>query len=397
MAGKHAGSRSSRRSEGTDVDPDAAADRRRSRVRAVAGLLALVVVAVGIVALTAVWDDPVGSPDPGGAASTGVAADPSESPDPSPSGPPPCPSTDDLDSPVAVQVDPAIAPTLRALVRASGCTGIALSPRPSAEVAAAALADETLPDVWVPESTLWVVRARPAGDAASRTPDGTGTAIAPEVVADSLAISPVVVATSTRAARTDATWRELIADPGLKLGAPLTSTAALAPLLGARVEADDDGLRPAQQPDELAPLARRAGARTGPPASDGARLLAAARSSGVAAVAEQTVLASGLNPATDLELSVPEVGTLVLDYPAVATATGERRDAAFAVAAWLGRTTATDAGTEALNEVGFRGPDGLPLEQGVTGVRALRLRDLGVLSQTLTAWNEALQAVGAAG
>ncbi len=389
MAGKHAGARSSRQGEGADLDPDAVDDRRRSRLRAVAGLLALLVVATGIVALTALWDDPVGAPDP--RAATGTTSDPSGAS--SPTGPPPCPTTDDLDGPVTVAVDPALAPTLRAAVRDSGCTGVELTARPSSEVAAAALADEDLPDVWVPESTLWVVRARPAdgtGDAA----DTADTAIAPEVVADSLAISPVVVATSGDATRDDATWRSLISDPGLKIGSPLTGTAALAPLLGARVEADDAGVRPDRQAADLAPLAGRAGSRTGPPAGDRARLRAAARSGGVAAVAEQTVLSSRLSPDDDVTLSIPEIGTLVLDYPAVATATGDRRAAAYSVAAWLGLTTATADGTATLADVGFRGPDGLPLEEGVTGARAMRLRDLGVLSQTLTAWSSALQAAG---
>ncbi len=386
MAGKHAGARSSRQGDGADLDPDAAADRRRGRRRAIAGLLALLVVAVGVVALTAVWDDRAGFSDvPPAAAGT---SDPVL---PSPTGPPPCPPTDDLDGPVTVAVDPALVPVLREIVRDSGCEGVELSAEPSSEVAAVALAGGALPDVWVPESTLWVVRARPA----SGTSDGA--AIAPEVVADSLAISPVVVATSTDAARTDATWRTLIADPGLKIGDPLTSTAALAPLLGARVEADAAGVRPSQQSADLALLATRAGSRTGPPASDRERLLAAARSGGVAAVAEQTVLSSRLSPERDVALTVPDLGTLVLDFPAVATATGDRRDAAYAVAAWLGRTTATDDVTAALSAVGFRGPAGLPLEQGVTTAQAMQVRDLGVLSQTLTAWSEALQAVGGAG
>ena len=391
MTGKHAGARSSRQGEGADLDPDAVDDRRRSRLRAVAGLLALLVVATGIVALTALWDDPAGAPDPG--AATGTTSEPSGAS--SPTGPPACPTTDDLDGPVTVAVDPALAPTLRAVVRDSGCTGVELTARPSSEVAAAALADEDLPDVWVPESTLWVVRARPAdstGDATDTT-DTADTAIAPEVVADSLAISPVVVASSSDATRNDATWRSLISDPGLKIGSPLTGTAALAPLLGARVEADDAGVRPSPQAADLAPLAGRAGSRTGPPAGDRARLRAAARSGGVAAVAEQTVLSSRLSP-DDVTLSIPEVGTLVLDYPAVATATGDRRAAAYSVAAWLGLTTATADGTATLADVGFRGPDGLPLEEGVTGARAMRLRDLGVLSQTLTAWSSALQAAG---
>ncbi len=107
------------------------------------------------------------------------------------------------------------------------------------------------------------------------------------------------------------------------------------------------------------------------------------------------MLSSRLSPGRDVTLSVPTVGTLVLDFPAVATATGERRDAAYAVAAWLGRTTATEDGTAALSAVGFRGPAGLPPDQGVVGAQAMQVGDLGVLSQTLTAWSEALQAAGA--
>ncbi len=250
MAGKHAGARAARQGDGADLDPDAAADRRRDRRRAFAGLLALLVVGAGIVALTAVWDDPVGSSE-----APPVAADASDPPAPSPTGPPPCPTTDDLDGPVTVSVDPALVTVLRTIVRDSGCEGVELDAQPSSEVAAVALADGTLPDVWVPESTLWVVRARPA----SGTP--VAGAIAPEVVADSLAISPVVVATATDTARSEATWRTLIADPGLKIGDPLTSTAALTPLLGARVEADaadlpalaaDRGPGPAGHPGRVA-------------------------------------------------------------------------------------------------------------------------------------------------
>src|SRR5215212_2812573 len=174
-----------------------------------------------------------------------------------------------------------------------------------------ALETEALPDVWVPDSSLWVARA---GDAPLET-------------VSSLASSPVVLATSSQAveslgwAGTAPGWGEALADqqalavPDLATSAEgLAALSAVRTALGGGEDADNAVVQ--------AVLAAQRG-----PAVSAADALAAGRAGGADAplvpVSEQEVYASNQEVtgkdggSSSLVAVYPAEGSPALDYPIV--------------------------------------------------------------------------------
>ncbi len=241
----------------------------------------------------------------------------------------------------------------------------------------AALEAEALPDVWVPDSSLWVARA---GDA-------------PVEPVGSVASSPVVLATSRDAVEAlgwsgaAPGWAQALAGerplavPDLATSAEgLAALSAVRTALGAAEDADNAVVQ--------AVLAAQRG-----PATSAADALAAGRAGGADAplvpVTEQEVYASN-RAAEDSSLVAvyPGEGSPSLDYPVVQVGSPSG-DAATAVAATVRRLTSDTARTAAL-AAGFRDGDGsAPADAGdATGIQtavpaALPLDPAGV--QTLLA------------
>jgi hypothetical protein len=158
-------------------------------------------------------------------------------------------------------------------------------------------------------------------------------------------------------------WADVLTDPGYLVGDPLTSSTAAAPLLGAQAEQRD----PRAYAEAMVPVAQRyAGGGATPDVRE--RLDAVAEQGGHTVATEQAMLASKHR---DLDLTVPEAGTIFLDYPLVVSASRHREEAG-AAASWLIRALAEPAGRKALAEAGFRGPDADPVpDRGVGQVQAL--------------------------
>jgi hypothetical protein len=221
-----------------------------------------------------------------------------------------------------------------------------------------ALGEDALPEVWVPDSSLWTARA----------PD------AELEVSGSLGSSPVVLATS-RAAVDALSWADtapgwgaaLSSDQGLAVPDLATSAEGLAALnavrtaLGGGPEADNAVVQ--------AVLAAQRG-----PALSAAEGLAAGQEGGADAplvpVSEQEVYTLNQDAAESALVAVyPSEGSPSLDYPVLRVGSSSG-DQAAAVDAVLQVLTSDVARTAAL-EAGFRGSDGeAPPDAGeATGIQ----------------------------
>ncbi len=227
-----------------------------------------------------------------------------------------------------------------------------------------ALDADALPDVWLPDSSLWVARA---GEAAVEP-------------AGSFASSPVVLGTSREAVESlgwDASppgWGEALAgEQSLSVPDLATSAEGLAALsavrtaLGAGERADNAVVQ--------AVLAAQRGSAVS--AVDG---LAAGRAGGADAplvpVSEQEIYAT--NQAADASSLVavyPSEGSPSLDYPIVRIGSRDG-DAADAVGATVRRLTSDSARTAAV-QAGFRDRDGAgPTDVGEAGIQQAAPRAL---------------------
>ncbi len=261
---------------------------------------------------------------------------------------------DDEECATRSTVDVTVAPELLALTQdlltapdaldADGCITAEVTAQEPLQTAGAlsALDPESLPDVWVPDSSLWVLRAG-------------GTELAEE---GSLGSSPVVLATSESvvdaAGWTDAapSWEEAltteqaVAVPDLAGSAEgIAALTALRSALGGGEQADNGVI-------EVVLAAARSG-------SAEEALEAAGQGADDAAlvpVSEQTVYAANRDDAASSLVAIyPSEGSPVLDYPVLRVGEGGApQDAVDAVIAAL---TSEEARAAAM-EAGFRGPDG---------------------------------------
>ena len=261
---------------------------------------------------------------------------------------------DDEECATRSTVDVTVAPELLALTQdllsapdaldADGCITAEVTAQEPLQTAGAlsALDPESLPDVWVPDSSLWALRAG-------------GTEL---TEAGSLGSSPVVLATSESvvdaAGWTDAapTWAEAlttdqtVAVPDLAGSAEgIAALTALRTALGGGEQADNGVV-------EVVLAAGRSG-------SAEEALEAAGQGADDAAlvpVSEQTVYAAHRGDAASSLVAIyPSEGSPVLDYPVLRVGeSGAPQDAVDAVVSAL---TSEEARTAAL-EAGFRGPDG---------------------------------------
>ncbi|SDF21537.1 von Willebrand factor type A domain-containing protein [Blastococcus fimeti] len=228
---------------------------------------------------------------------------------------------------------------------ADGCVTAEVTEQEPLQTAGAlsALDPESLPGVWLPDSSLWALRA---GD----------TELANE---GSLGSSPVVLATSQAVVDssgwTDAppTWAQaLTTDKAVAVPDLAGSAEGIAALSALRT-----ALGGGEQADNAVVEVVLAAARSG--GSEEA-LEAAGQGAADAAlvpVSEQTVYAARAGDADSSLVAVyPSEGSPVLDYPVlrVGTATGAQQDAVDAVV----RVLTSDQARTAAAEAGFRGADG---------------------------------------
>ncbi|GIF69187.1 hypothetical protein Ais01nite_72220 [Asanoa ishikariensis] len=267
-----------------------------------------------------------------------------------------------------------VAPSVAAAAREVGeqvatretCLDVTVEARESADVLRLLTAG-VRPDVWLPESTLWLRRARAAG--AFQVPT-TGV---------SVAATPVVLALDERSAtrlgwpRRKPSWKSLVAaeNPPLPvvLPDPATSPLGFAAVAGIKAMAGDG-------PGAAAAIMRRLAPRTVAVSSEAAPTPAGPGDAESAVVTtEQQVLRAGAQVAVYPPSPLPGP-----DYPYAVLAGGQARDGA---AAFLRLLLAAD-GVAALARDGLRSPAGAPPTGGAGRIRTRSYRPAPVPSEAET-------------
>lgn len=258
-----------------------------------------------------------------------------------------------------------LAPALHAALIDAGCTNVDVRGIDPVEVSRTLVSGVGTPDYWVPDSSLWVERAQPV----ART--------APETLVDSLATSPVVLASA--GAEAPRTWADALTEPTMVMGDPLTNTTAAVPLLLGTADASAG-----QAALMVAPLAQAQADTAAPPMEDHHRVdWIEAADAGVTSTSEQQLLASG----SDLVASIPAPGTWLLDYPLVLTATPTRATQIAEVSRRLGEFSQSPELAEELAVAQFRPASGAAIEGGVGGVSPVPMPTADALAARLGAWS----------
>ncbi len=228
-----------------------------------------------------------------------------------------------------------------------------------------------VPDLWVPDSSAWLERVGVPGAELS-------------VVVESLAKSPVVVAGPD--VSRPRSWIDVLSRDDVSFVDPLRSSAPAAALLAMKAESTSTGASEDEIDVVMAPLAQRLGARGAAPSN----LTDLALDLGGAAILSEqqllTLRGSGL--ARDLEVTVPETGTPVLDYPMVALTS---EPAAVKGGELLGGYLRSPEGSRLLAVEGFRPENLQPLPRERDGsagpVTVLAPPEADVIATTLHRWS----------
>ncbi|MGY1746063.1 VWA domain-containing protein [Blastococcus sp. SYSU D00695] len=253
---------------------------------------------------------------------------------------------------VRVTVAPELVPVVQDLLAGDAlgdCGGAEVTGEDPLQTTAAltAGADTGLPDVWVPDSSIWPAQV----EGAQLDPAG------------SMATSPVVLATSRASAEAlvpggdTPPWLDLVvAALGAGRSVPSADLTGQARQIGVSLAVDETGGGDGETSDaELqASLALSEAGATLEEVRDAA--VRGDADAGLFAATEQDVLASHLAGDSELVALYPAGGSPSLDYPVVRAGDpgGDRREAVDAVVARL----TSGAAAEAVRAAGFRDADG---------------------------------------
>ncbi|WP_109509764.1 substrate-binding and VWA domain-containing protein [Nocardioides speluncae] len=263
---------------------------------------------------------------------------------------------------VTVEAAPEIADVVQGAM--SGCDNVEVIGVPSAETAQKVSAGKGAPDVWIPDSSAWEARI------AELAP------VPPKRLLTSVASSPIVIA--SKVGNPPSTWSDLLKDPNLIMGDPLTSTAAVVPLVGTGAES---GLEKSSQ--LIVPLAQEQSEGSGKLPTDSTRVKdVESGEQGLTTVSEQAVLTR----APGLTMTVPATGTTYLDYPVLLTTSEDRRADIEATTEALTKRLKSSEMKEALAEAKFRSTSGELIENGVKDITRLALPNADDLNSLLRSW-----------
>ncbi|WP_139360359.1 substrate-binding domain-containing protein [Mycobacterium sp. D16Q16] len=270
-----------------------------------------------------------------------------------------------------VAADPAIAPVISEVADGASakelrCTRITVDAKASAATAAAIGKPGGAPALWLPDSSIWLVKQM-------RT---TGSPL--DSASQSLARTPVVVVAKQGEAPTFDSWLSVLKQPGLRIGNPLEDTVAAGPVLGALAEAEQGKSDANAITAALVPIAQAQLTNTRQSSAE-ERLGEVAKTGGLAISTEQQLLDyNDKHPGALLTAVVPTTGTLALNYPiAVTESANDRHAKAKQAGEALAERLSGSGGADALTNAGFRGPDFAPLDgKGVGAVETLTVNDL---------------------
>lgn len=285
-------------------------------------------------------------------------------------------------SQVSVAADPAMVGPIRdAAQRASAdsCFDYEVSDAPGAQVPGLLTQGASAPDLWVADSQL---QARRVTTQVRRDLD---------MVSESVASSPTVVAGNAVADAELPNWVAVMRLPDLRAGSPVNTSTGDAPIVGALAQVEAGSLEQEQFTEAMTVLAvQQNNAR--PENDDEQSRLGLAYTSEVPVVTseQQFLIFQRGTPESTMTARVPDDGTVMLDYPLVNTAAAARTEVARDAGEKLAGELESDEGIAALNGAGFRAPDGSvgELADGNIGddVAVLVFDDPARVDQALRQW-----------
>ncbi|MEE2034456.1 substrate-binding domain-containing protein [Rhodococcus chondri] len=286
-----------------------------------------------------------------------------------------CAETDEYTVAVAPGLEPALSEVLG---RAdTGCYRYTVTADEPGDVAARLGKGTEAPDLWIPEGGWWAPRAAATAKGPVRT------------ISVPVATSPVVLVAAPGRGPLVPNWRSALALRGLDPGNPLRTGAAAAAIRAALAETADDPVAVGTVRTVMAPLAQKESARSGEPPTGPAMLDAIVSSASLGVATEQQAQSYIRTRERDLDVTVPDNGSLLLDYSVVATAPDPERHARATVAGTaLADVLHTADAREVLSRHGFRDPAGQPLPdgRGVGPIPVLSLQDEQLAQEALAAW-----------
>ncbi len=237
--------------------------------------------------------------------------------------------------------------------------------------------DKNRPDLWIPDSSLWIQRA------------GDGQSL-PSVAVPSLATSPIVLVGTDKSLASRNSWLDAFSKAQADLLDPLTTSTGAAALLALQAERAKTGVSEAAVGQILVPIAQRHGSLPKPYTDvDGLFSQAAGSDSAVVVPASEQAFVQfqDKRPDSGLQAVVPSTGTLVLDYPLVVTGQDDSGKVTEA-GKRLGQELRADTEAQALDQAGFRNVTDDPLSggRGVGKVTLLPTPDTQAAATTLQKW-----------
>ena len=234
------------------------------------------------------------------------------------------------------------------------CLQFTISAASSAKVAKdVAGGSEGRPDLWVPDSSLWVAQAD----------DGQTV---PTIAVPSIASSPLVLVGRSDNFADTQSWLGIFSKTKPALLDPLSQTPGVLALLAIQAERAKTSATTNQIAGVVVEMAQRLGSMPKPYTDANALFTRAAQagSEAVVAASEQSfVKFQEEHPDAEVKATVPKTGTLALDYPIVVTANSNNEAVTNAGKA-LGSEMIAQAASQARDDAGFRDALNSPLGGG---------------------------------
>jgi von Willebrand factor type A domain-containing protein/extracellular solute-binding protein len=287
---------------------------------------------------------------------------------------------------IRLSVTPEIQPLLENAAKAvaarkddaTACLQFNITAAPSAKVARDITANaEGRPDLWVPDSSLWV----------SQADDGQQI---PTIAVPSVATSPLVLVGRSDNFADTSSWLGAFSKAKPALLDPLTQSPGALALLAIQGERSKTLATENQVGLITVPLAQKLGSMA-KPYTDVNGLLGRAGQPGselVIPASEQSfVKYQDEHPDSELKAVVPRTGTLLLDYPIVVTASSNEETYSDAGKA-LGEELINNAIAQTRDDAGFRdaGAGDLGGGRGVGAISRLAAPSTAAINKVLSEW-----------
>jgi hypothetical protein len=260
------------------------------------------------------------------------------------------------------------------------CLQFTISAAPSAKVAKdVAGGSDNRPDLWVPDSSLWVAQAD----------DGQTV---PTIAVPSIAKSPLVLVGRSENFADTSSWLGAFRGKQPALLDPLSQSPGALALLALQAERQKTSATQNQVSTVLVPMAQRLGSMA-KPYTDVNGLFSRADQDGsnvVVPASEQSfVKYQEEHPDTELKAAVPRTGTLMLDYPIVVTAQSNN-DAISEAGKALATEMIADTASQARDDAGFRDPllSALGEGRGVGDITQLPAPNAQTINKELLGWTK---------